>query len=194
MADNIPPPPINTLPRGLLDFLGIQSMGANPRNLAQLVQPIIDMMPFYLAQEEEYFRLVRATTIPVGSAIGTLWQWSSTAPVDIINGAAGLIVPNNEIWYVSEMTACVALSNAANDFFIPQLTLLPAGGNGQFLPQTMYGMQPVLGTSPGQIAGAQLARPFWAGPGSTLMVQSGGYVFSAITTLLGSMKVVRLKI
>jgi len=88
-------PPINRLPDGLLDFLGIRSGGRNPQNLTEQLLPTLDLT--------RWFKDVQ--------------QFVDTANLDplIANTNAGLIpltnlvnaglVPQNECWFVLPGTA-----------------------------------------------------------------------------------------
>jgi len=44
---------INRQPRGLLSFLGIKNSGRNPRSLADVLAPTVDLRDWYLAQNSE---------------------------------------------------------------------------------------------------------------------------------------------
>lgn len=83
-------PPINRLPPGLLDLLGIRSGGRNPQVLLEQLQPHFDLTSWYL--EASTIRTIATTTIGAGSA-GVI-SFATSSPVNIPN----LECPANEIW------------------------------------------------------------------------------------------------
>lgn len=186
--------PLNRLPRGLLNLVDLQSNGRVPDQLRDEVQATLEMTPFYEAQLEQTFQLIRTTQIPAGSLNNTNYIWESTAPLDITTGA-NLIVPNNEMWVVKDYTAFINIGAAAADFMFMRLQLFPAGASRIWIPQRIYGSP--TGTSNAAVAvtvGAQSTGPFVAQPGSSIQVTSGGHTLTAAATLSGSMRVIRLRL
>lgn len=83
----LPPPPINTLPLGLLDVLGIRSGGEYPRFLTQQLDAGIDLLRLYLAAREESF-------VPAAFTVAA----TGFQPI------AGLTVPSGEYWWIHSYT------------------------------------------------------------------------------------------
>jgi len=71
---------INQPPVGLQSLLGTKNFGKNPDDLSQIVQPTVDMFPFWASQKIRYIQ-EQTTTAGAGSTIET-------------------IVPDGETWLV----------------------------------------------------------------------------------------------
>lgn len=79
------PQSIQRFPAGLLDLLGIQSLGQTPNILADEVRPVIEYLSLYFAD--------RLTTLQ-----------TSVAGVQFSGDSATLTVPANELWLVKEVS------------------------------------------------------------------------------------------
>lgn len=73
---------INRLPRGLLAFLDTKTQGVNPAALAELVQPMMDLEPFYRSLARYGFSEAGS----VGSAA--------------VGDYAAVTVPDDELWFL----------------------------------------------------------------------------------------------
>lgn len=71
---------INRVPFGLQDLLGSQNFGDNPSELAQVVAPSLDMLPFLSAERMSY-------------------EYAS-ASVSGNAEIASMVVPEGELWYL----------------------------------------------------------------------------------------------
>jgi hypothetical protein len=83
VADRLPPSPINTLPIGLLDLLGIKSGGEYPRDLSQQLGSSIELLDFYLNARAENLSSGGFTVAATG-----------------FQTVAAFAVPANELWWV----------------------------------------------------------------------------------------------
>lgn len=149
MVDSIQrPPPLSTIPKGLLGFLGIKSGGRYPQNLAEVLAPVWDVRDHYLASYAATF-LQGPITLAAGGVIA-----------DLNFGTTIGFVPNAEYAYVTRgVIRCdLAGKNA--------VTATPcAFVNGLGIPQG-----PTLTFAAGGLATWQFDRPFWLPPGSAFGV------------------------
>lgn len=186
--------PINTLPRGLLDFLGIKNMGANPRYLGNDVNSILDLWKFYRAQQERVVAM-SGTSLAVlaGNGAGAHLDWAVTVPNDLTDGTR-LTVPSNQIWWIEDYHARCTVNAVAGDFIslglineIPNVTVTV------LLKQQAVG--PTTGLATGTtMQGVQITEGFWAPPGSILRATTFGKALTAATTLAGYLRYVPLSI
>lgn len=95
------PRPIQALAPAFLNLLGLKNQGALPPELAEVVQPQVDMMPFYLQ----------------GTALNR-WDFVNS-PFPVASFQGGLIptfvTPRDEWWYIHNLTARIAWSVLANN-------------------------------------------------------------------------------
>lgn len=92
MAGELPPPPINRHPNGLLDFFGIKNGGRNPQYLLPSLSPTIDLLQHY-AQ---------------ANAINTAYVYAPAASVGGgflagLDGVTDVVVPPTEMWLIAAM-------------------------------------------------------------------------------------------
>jgi hypothetical protein len=78
------PLPIQTLPKGLIGLLNLNTDGRGPAVMADSVAGVLDLLPFYALDKRE-----RLTTTAVAAG---------TSAGDFGFGAVGLLVPTNEAW------------------------------------------------------------------------------------------------
>lgn len=90
-------------PTGLLDLVGSQSFGQAPKDLADVVAPVMDLSPLYLLTKQ-----VAAIAIVAGPANGT-------------NAGKGLIVPPGEVWSVRAGGVFVATGVGVTGDFTPSM-------------------------------------------------------------------------
>lgn len=100
----LPPPPINTLPTGLLDFFQIKNGGEYPQTLLPQLQPVIDLYDHYKAVRQlELFMSPLRTIVANSSAQDVpLYPLSPVNPGD--TGAA-TTVPSGQLWLVTHAQA-----------------------------------------------------------------------------------------
>jgi len=87
VADRIGPPPINTLPTGLLDLLGIKTGGEYPRDFPSVLAASLELMPLYLAAKAEQI-------------VATPFTRNATG----FSAVADLQVPSGEYWWLHDAT------------------------------------------------------------------------------------------
>lgn len=117
-------PPINRRPVGFLSLLGLQQQGVAPGTAGQTVQPVLDMLGFYLAGD-----LVRRNV------------QISIAAVGFTGGASPLVVPFGELWIVSSFSGqSLAAVGAGNSFTASIATFdnyWPSGTSGRIVGSPM---------------------------------------------------------
>ena len=97
--------PLGQLPRGLLDFFSIKSMGEYPQRLGNEVVPTMELFRWYADQAANTGVAVFSalgTLSPFTANIGTLDWTSGTGAFDFARGAGNTVVPQNELWIVLE--------------------------------------------------------------------------------------------
>lgn len=97
----IPDAPINRHPTGFLGLLDLKTGGRNPETLFRSVQPVVDMTQFYAESPSEF---LLGNVVITGDTGGGFFPF--TAPV------GGIIVPQNEVWYVSYFSVSVGFTLA----------------------------------------------------------------------------------
>ena len=134
-------PTISNLPRGLISLLGLQDMGASPRELSGVVAGTLDLAQFLLLNRETL------SASPVAAAVGTQVVFT---------------VPPGELWYVHAFGARVGPVGAG-------LTLRIGAGiatNQVYTPITSG--ETAVG---GELANAGLLSGLWATPGQALCIE-----------------------
>lgn len=170
-------PPLNRLPKGLMDFLGIKSGAWGPRILGQQLGPSIELLDWYTEMYAQWFNVGtaggHAATTP-----GTAIEFAgATSDASIVTGGIAQ-VPADEAWYVHEFHASYSFAALENGQFGIQLT---TAGN---LTSTVSPAQAVLGlgtmafatgapAAGGRFVTALARKMFWA-PGTQFRVESFG--------------------
>lgn len=156
---------INRIPIGYLDMLGSQTGGKNPFDAADVVNPVIAMQPFYHAQ---------------GMSI-------ESAPAFVVNALldfAQLEVPQNEVWFVYNVSCQAAFTTAAGAVeLVYSLFSTPAGvpnnsmviGDTGLLNATLA--VAVIGNA------IQFPTPLPLVAGSRLRATVGDFTGTAVTTI-----------
>jgi hypothetical protein len=137
-------PPINTLPSGLLHLLGIKSGGQYPRDLASTLAPVLDLTDWYGVAHDE--------TVTSNNVL------TATGSNTLTNGS----VPNNELWFVRQVTFRVVVGAAEAIAIEPAWMQDPNGT----LPQ-IIGSERVLPASTTASCFMSIV-PFFATPGSSV--------------------------
>lgn len=145
--------PIQRVPLGILQWLGLRNAGDQPRELMTQVRPIVDTTAFYAAQDMTQITQTDAATLTVGQgsfvdvpageawlvlALGGLWSTFTAGSVF----RAGLHLgfqPNLVPVYQMEVAlTAVATTEARLAFVPPQPLILPPGSRlGTVLLQSM---------------------------------------------------------
>lgn len=182
--------PLNTLPEGLLDLLGIKSFGAYPNRLRGEVAPTIDLLQSYLAANsiEASINLIN---IPSGGP--GVYNISATNPVNLANAALQVVVPNGEVWWVQHFGIRWNIPADAANYasFTPAISM---GGTGTPVSTTMGGFD--TGAAAGVRGGwSCIERPVIVRPGSLFQMFCGGSnVVAGSITLTGSLRIARLRV
>lgn len=190
--------PLSKWPEGLNEFLGLK-FGTYPRALAEFVQPTLDLSRFYADNQSVSAVFVGAGLVASASnvafAIPSSAWLAVTGTVDLADGGAQTIVPQNEVWMVLEARMGWTMDDASHQ---ADFNLL-----GRF-PQTQSDLpitdSTILGYNAG-IAGitrsghrVMTVGPRFLLPGSTLVYQHCGIIRTAGTiTPSGSIRIVRLR-
>lgn len=108
---------INRAPLGLQSLLGTKALGQNPDALSELVRPIVDLAPFWWAQQRWQ---VSQTVDPGTFAVGEITSLRIT-------------VPQNEVWLVpyAHMRAIYGVATTKSGFHISTLIDSTLGAAGE---------------------------------------------------------------
>lgn len=150
----LPAPPINTLPLGLLAYLGIKNGGRNPAFLAETLLPTMDLGFFYDGA-------LRKFTTGAGVAVAAVGL-----------SAASITVPQGEVWIPDQILAYPQAALAAGVTVTYQVQVLQGNNSIQmsdFSGSWTAGQRPVL----------TLDGPFLIPPGSTFNIFCNSYAGAA---------------
>lgn len=162
MGANVKGPlgPIQVIPPGLMGLLQLKQQGRLPTDLADSVQPVLEMRDWYFTG-----RRVATTALFPGAA--PLATFNVPGVQTFVPSAGGLAtVPNGQYWYVDTCAAYGTLAAAA-DTVRYSLVLLGSQG-GDLVP---------LSVDYADAANARVRRvmaradkPFWAQPGDQFAI------------------------
>lgn len=145
---------VNRVPVGLLDLLDMKSRGQTPRELSSQVQAGIDIAPLYYSDLEEAVAAVDAGVAAIGLT-------------------TSLAVPQDEIWFVRQMSVSTTTGAGEAISFAPWFfTTLNRPGGGFY--SGALGVPMVLAAS--STGAAFSNNPFWAQAGDRL-----GFIVNSIT-------------
>lgn len=181
MNGNLEKAPLNTLPLGLLDFLGIKSFGRYPDSLGTSIQPTIDV----------WQNLVQANDLIYSTALTTLAADTSASDIDIpgpwapIDIAAGGVteVPSGELWYLTAWDVVWAMGTSAQFIDAVPVYRTPAAGSIE-PPCELMGFTTKSAAAPATWSGARsLKQPVWLRSGTRLLVRvhAAGVAANSIT-------------
>lgn len=184
--------PLNKIPPGLLDFLGIKSGAWGPRELGQVLQPELDLTRWYLDNNALEFGLTPTVAAFAASANFNALTIASTAPpIDASLLAAGVLtVPQTEAWLILEASFFWSFSAHAGssvDFYWFVGSNIPNGGG---FPLPMLSADVTASSATAQLAGVRtLERPIWIRPGQIITPNHSGVIVGAGGTVsLNSMR------
>lgn len=158
MNERISRAPINRIPTGLLDLLGIKSLGQNPIDLAPQVIPVLDLVRFYgidglSVQENQAAQSADAPgdLCSIAPSQGKMWLVASVGFRTV-----------NPLLSTHNVTGTIQLSQGTNSF-------------------------PILSTvsSPAPFAGAGITHSFRLGTNELIVVPSGWSLGGYITYASG---------
>ena len=143
---------INRIPRGLTGLLDIKA-GATVRQVAEFIQPTIDLLAFYALEKG-------LKTDSVASAVGAI--------------GAGLTIPipDSEAWLIYAVGSQFTFAGAANDVALSLRVLgIPLRGGG--VSDTPVASAPL---TPARAAGAAGMRVVHWTPGQTTILPGGSSI------------------
>lgn len=175
--------PVQVIPPGLLSFFQLKTMGRNPSDLVESIQPNLDMRDWYFASKREQSTLdVAGATLALG--------FNNNATVD---ADGGFNVPADQWWFIEHMRFAVQ-TNAADDIRFSLAFRPSLGTSGTYL---MRDQQPWVPTAAIALASFPCATGggFFAAPGTLLRywIHSANPVNPARTINL-ALEFVRLRI
>jgi hypothetical protein len=146
--------PIQVIPPGLLGLLQIKSpSGENPNLLNNDVQPVLDMLPWWLRANRIVSQVNAGRTLAINS-INAFTAFSPNA----------ILVPESEWWYVHSFT--VAFDCAGGGSATMMGPALQFNQVGTLRWRTLMPVVAALAAAGGALA--MTAEDFWAPPGSQL--------------------------
>lgn len=146
--------PISKLPLGLLGALGIKNFGEYPSYLGGQISAVMDLTGLLAANH----------------AVSTRVDVTVSAPITSL--PASLVVPQNEIWYVTQFSV-FALTIAAEQITLG--TLLSVASTAA--APAVLSLGEASGAGAIQISHARMTEKTWVGPGDSL-----GFSVRSITT------------
>lgn len=190
-GNGVPPPPVNRIPNGLLDFLGIKSGGRNPDALSSGLAATLDLLQWYAYTASEDFQVVRTTGIAAGGA--TRFNWEQSIPAGLIV-AATLPVPQDQIWIVLEYEVLWQFNAIAGEVFDGAPSYELSAGGSIIPPNTLFGFTSSIAAL--QQGGARDQQgAVWARPGTLLQFRTAGtQTATTINSVQGRLRIVRLQI
>lgn len=168
MAEQRFPSFIQSIPRGLLSFLGITLGGDYPRQLITQLQPTLDLLDFYASSQAQHYT---ATGTAVGTtAQGTRLSFTGTT-VENLGDGTNVTVPQTESWLLLDAT--VDMNNGVNaaDIFDVVFAVNYNTLANRFVvpPQTLSG-NPYAAVATNQ-AYRSLDKPVFLSPGNELVLR-----------------------
>lgn len=150
---------INRPPTGLLSLLGIKAGGVNPAQLADYVQPTLDLSLLYLSGAVEFAD-----------------QTDSITGVGV--DPSSVIVPDGQYWYVLDFSVYsnAALGAGQTLEYVPAFSYLLAGANRTLLVGEKSNVATV-----GLHSAARMDRPRLAQPGTTFATLCTNLVAGPVT-------------
>lgn len=184
--------PINRFARGLLSFLDIKQMGTTPRQLGGIVQPVIDLTEFYLADAMQDAQLFTAAgAILVGTGGGVNFPYTVSSPDASIANGVGVRVPQDELWYIHSWHNHVIGTAVGDTVTTALICSSQAFGTGVQRELPAFRSNPTSGLN---INACELAQPFFAYPGNELHFRVLSALVTVATQGVGSIRFARLRI
>lgn len=182
--------PLNRLPRGLLEYLGIKAGGWGPRELSQVLQPVLELRDWYLNADalEVVATLPAAGVFAATVAAGTI-ALTNTTTVDLVV-AGNVTVPQDETWLILEASCAWTFSANAG-----QSTDFWWGFRGVQMPSANVVGWNVSDAAIARSGGRALMRPIWSRPGDVLTLSHGGIIVPAgtVSSFQNRLRLVRFK-
>lgn len=183
--------PLNKIAQGLLDFFGIKAGEWGPRELGQVLQPVMELGEWYLhAYSLDVSFTAAAIVADAGSGSVAITGSSPAEFFAEVGSAGGLLVPQTERWLILEANAGWSFTAVAGASAQLSWRL-----NQYAPPQDLIGYDTSLAAA-SRTGTRGLTRPFWALPGYLLNVVQAGTVVGGgtVTPTLLRMRLVRFKL
>lgn len=195
MITQLPSPPINAIPTGLLALLGIKNGGRYPRDLDTTLGVQLDLLELYArAQSSPYQTNNESLVANTGNASTEI---TATTPTDLVGGAGALVTPADELWYVFDVNTQYSFTANAGQSIEATMFWQTAGAGGSFAmhpPVTRQGFN----TSDALITRRGCTswdRGYFVPPGSNIRQRHFGALVPAGTVAYFSgFRLLRLKI
>lgn len=167
--------PVQVIAPGLLGFLQLKTLGRNPENFSDTIVPTMDVRTWYM---EARHQLVTQAAINLGAG-----------PFNGFQAASSFVVPNNEYWWVQNVTFSVgsAISGAADVMHwcvamqFPQISNNPIMVEPNLIQTNGQGTTPICS-----------AEGFFAPSGATLGFFLNRYAVALGVSVVGLMRVTKL--
>lgn len=184
MRSDLPSPPINLIPSGLLDFFGIKNGGEYPQSLSNQLQPVLEMMRWYVAANALEVGSVSPAFQLLAPEATTSKFITATQPTNICGLVTPLrcIVPNNEFWYIDRWSVNWTINYSATPQSIRVVPVTtPAGGAPSIrVPCTFGGYTTGIASAGIHAAGhASMIDPILLRPGTELTLLNEGAIADA---------------
>lgn len=166
---------LSVVPRGLLQFLGIQSGGRNPQSLSELLSPTIDLRDHYFNTNAQ----ITSTSVAAANGAANFALPNAWNPLDLLVGGQAQ-VPAGEWWVVTEANVRGALftTATAGSFVLPPfLAHRPYATTGltEIWPMS-DGTGVSFNATINQSSTRSLLRPVLVPPSSVIEVYSQGHL------------------
>ena len=186
------PSPINRVPRGLLDFLGIRAAGRNPQTLSEQLIPTLDLNDWYKAADQLNV-LFTLTALAADTNAGLLLI-PATAPN--ITTLGTVKVPKDQIWIFRRgCNVRWTFSSGVATGYCSLATANVTSGFTQPWPMHLSGFTSALTAT---IASGTnvLEQEMWLTPDDEVNVMLHGFQNGGAETMgiAGSLSVVRLRL
>lgn len=184
--------PLNTLPGGLLDLLGIKNGGRYPEYLQTELQPTLDLFDQYVAWIAHEFNLATAgTTGAVNSGFVNISGVTGTQDISSLLSGGVITIPQNEVWYLQEGSTYTTLPAEATAFGRTMLSTTILGQASEGLPSFFQGYD--TGVASGTRSNVcSVARSIWLRPGRQLFIQHFGMNSTGNIAVSARVRLVRM--
>lgn len=150
---------LSGFPKGLLDLVGSQNFGINPKDLGETVQPVIDLTELYLVGK-------------IDAPQGSLAVAVNGVNIMTVGGVGDpLLVPNGEVWRVFAFAVSCFVGAASSFTYGPAVQMQ----GGRFQLSRSQDNATALSSN----WNAMDSAPIWLPAGARLMVEGQNLVGTA---------------
>lgn len=184
--------PINTLPAGFLDLLGLKTGGVNPPVALDEVRPAMEMRDFYLAQRKAIYT-GNIGNFNVNVEGFEFLPITNTSPEQLAVGGQ-LFVPPTEVWWLEWMETWILFDTVASQVG----TIVPAFrvSSRVITPPTLGHGATSSSAAVGNARSQQIAKEIFVMPGTEIgaVVAQGIVVAAGSVVLTSRLMLARFKI